>query len=268
MPAAEFSAARALHWLERLAQAAGPRPGGAAPSLADTLRDALAEALAGSSLEPFAEPLPTSAGTPEAPPAQVLGARLPGREAGPPWLVCAPVYHGNGATPWRSNAHGSGPALLLALLEALASAQPPEDVLCVLLPAGGDPSDQPGAEAWAAKELLALRGVIAVWQVGGAGMALDPDLRSLVHPQARLLAHELFMLGTALGHTAFARGAQTAYPGPHVPFLERGLPAVPLCASNDPLAGGEDDRPGTCAASSLQAVGETLLRFLRGERVV
>lgn len=263
MPLVEFSAERALIWLERLSHATAPH-GGGAPPLAGALAEGLGEALQGSGGQPFTEPL--AAG--QEGPAQMLGARLAGREAGPPWLVCAPLYFADAPPPWRPNAHGSGAALLLALLEALATAQPPEDVLCVWLPAGADATEQPGAEAWAAKELLALRGVIPVWQVAGPGMALDLDLRSLVHPQARELAHDLFSLGAALGHPAFARGAQTAFPGPHVPFLERGLPAVPVCASNDPAAGSEDDRLETCAASSLKAVGETVLRFLRGERVV
>lgn len=267
MGPADFSALRALHWLQRLSHAASPRRTGP-PPLAAALAASLAEVLQGSEVQLFAEPLPVDPAGALGADTRVLGARLRGRKPGPPWLLCAPVYLASGTASWRPNAHGSGAAVLLALLEALISTTVPQDILCAFLPAGAEPTDQPGAEAWATKDLLALRGVIAVWQVAGPGMALDPDLRSLVHPQARPLAHELFRLGVALGYTAFARGAQTAYPGPHVPFQERGLPAVPLCANSDPFAGSEDDRLDACAASSLKAVGDTLLRFLRGERLV
>jgi hypothetical protein len=186
-------------------------------------------------------------------------------------VLCAPWYAPlrPGDPPWRPNAHGSGAALLLSLLEALAAAPPAEDVLGLFFPAGADPAlPGPAALAWAARELLPLRAVLAVWQVAGPGLALELDVRSLGQPEARLLAHELFLLGRTLGYRAFAGGVQSAYPGLHVPFLERGLPALPLCGSSDLLAGSPDDVPAHCSAEGLQAVGDTLRRFLQGERAV
>ena len=249
-----FSSRRALEWLQNLSRAAGTGKAMVEADLA-TLATLLAHA--------GAEPVDDADAA--------MGARVRGRETGPPWLVCAPAVRApaESAARWRPNAHGSGAAVLLTLLEALTDAPPAQDVLCLLFPATlDDPEGLEAGNAWAARDLLPLQGVVAVWQVAAPGLALDLDLRSLVHPQARALKHELFSLGQALGHEAFARGVQTAFPGPHVPFLERGLAAVPLCANADLAAGSEDDQLADCSAESLQAVGETLLRFLRGERVV
>jgi hypothetical protein len=265
MPPASFSAARALEHLRALARrAAEPRPHS---DPADPL--GLRAALAATGAAPLED----------APPGAALGARVRGREPGPPWLLCSPCTLPSRPhdPPWRPNAHGSGPALLLTLLECMVAAAPARDVLCVLFAGGAGPAEAgTEAETWAealsdasaAGEPPPLQGVLAVWQVAAPGAALDLDLRSLGHPGARAIAHELFTLGRALGHTAFARGIQTAFPGLHVPFLERGLPAVPLCASTDLLAGSDDDRLEHCSAESLGGIGDTLVRFLRGERLV
>jgi len=265
------SGTRAQHWLERLMHRA---------TAADMYREAASDALGlrDALRATGAEPLP-DAGTAS----DVPGARLHGRESGPPWPLCTlcpdpPTADERGVAPWRPNAHGSGTAVLLAVLEALAAgppqALPAEDVLCLLFPVSRSATPAPGADAppavqaWAARELLPLRGVLAGWQVAGAGLTLDLDVRSLGSPAARALTDELFTLGRALGYDPFARGIQTAFPGPHVPFLERGLPAVPLCGHTDLLAGSAEDRLDTCDATSLHAVSDTLVRFLRGERVV
>ncbi len=257
MPPTPFSGERALHRLRELAQRA------ALAAQRPTARDALGlgAALAATGVEPL---VPQAAGVPG-----LFGARVPGREAGPPWLLCTHHPTAAGLLGWRPNAHGSGPALLLTLLECLHAAPPAQDVLCLLFPLPpAQDGPGPAAEAWAARGLLPLRGVLAVWQVAAPGLALELDVRSLTLPAARALTLELFGLGRALGHAAFARGTQTAFPGLHVPFLERGLPAVPLCAATDLAAGTPDDTLAGCAAQSLAAVGDTLLRFLRGERVV
>ena len=257
MPLTPFSGERALQRLHELAQRAAARR--AAGRSADPL--GMGAALAATGAQALA---PEAAGAPG-----LLGARVPGREAGPPWLLCTHHRTTAGLRDWRPNAHGSGTALLLTLLDCLRPAPPAQDVLCLSFPlAPQEPLPGRAAEAWAARGLLPLRGVLAVWQVAAPGLALELDLRSLSLPAARALTLELFGLGRALGHAAFARGTQLAFPGLHVPFLERGLPALALCAATDLAAGSPDDTLAGCAADSLAAVGETLLRFLRGERVV
>jgi hypothetical protein len=266
MPSTAFAGGRALELLRALAQRAAVARDAAALG-PDALGLVAALRASGAELLDAAASGPSLA----APLAAPLAAQVRGREPGPPWLLCTPCYvpAAPGDPPWRPNAHGSGAALLLALLECLATGAPAQDMLCLFFAAPPDSAAPlPAAEAWAARELLPLRGALAVWQVAGPGAALDLDVRSLGHPEARALAHELFLLGRVLGQAPFARGVQTAFPGLHVPLLERGLPALPLCANGDLLAGSEDDTLANASAASLQAIGETLLRFLRGERAV
>jgi len=252
-----FPGERALQRLRELTRRAAARRGSRASG--DPL--GLAAALAATGAEALA---PQAAGAPG-----LLGVRVPGREAGPPWLLCTHHRTAAGLRDWRPNAHGSGTALLLTLLECLRAAPPAQDVLCLSFPlAPQEPLPGRAAEAWAARGLLPLRGVLAVWQVAAPGLALELDVRSLTVPAAQALTLELFALGRALGHAAFTRGTQLAFPGLHVPFLERGLPALPLCAATDPAAGSPDDTLAHCAADSLAEVGATLLRYLQGERVV
>lgn len=264
--AADFSGDRALGHLRKLAAAANSAP----ETSPDGTRSAdplhLEAALRATGADTKAEPLPDAPLLPG--PLSLRSARIPGRFSGPPWVLCTPsAVPGLPDAPWYPNADGSGVALLLALLECLAAAPPEHDVLALLLPTSL-PHDEglAAAEAWASRPLLPLRGVFAVWQVAAPGMLLDLDVRTLGQPAARAHLEELFLLGRALGLAAFAGGAQTAFPGPHVPFLERGLPAVPLCAASDLLAGSADDTLAHCDATSLHAVGAALVRFLRGER--
>jgi hypothetical protein len=269
MPAPAFSGDRALALLAELtrrAAAAARQPG--AP---DPLR--LREALAATGAA-----LPGHGAAAEA----SLLARVEGRESGPPWLLCAPVppLAAPALPPWRPNAHVSGLAVLLGVLECLASsaasAGPQHDVLALLLPlrptgsAGpaGDDAGRAAAQTWAAREVLRLRGALVVWRVAAAGPPLELDVRALADPRGRALGLEVFALGRALGHAAFAGGAQHAFPGAHEPLLERGVPTLPLCAYSDAAAGSDADVLDACSAQALHGVGDVLLRFLRGERVV
>jgi hypothetical protein len=274
MPASKesaFSGERALHWLRVLTERAALSAHRSTDDATAELTALLARAAPGAEAlrVPLTVPLAEAAHGAETA-LTAPGARVAGREAGAPWLVCAPLLLGGpGAPPWRPAADGSGLAVLLTLLECLVYAPPSHDVLALALPLSGARDDGlAAAEAYAARPLLALRGVLAVWRVGVPGLPLDVDARCLLLPSARALADALFRLGRTLGYPVWSGGAQSAFPGPHVPFLERGIPALPLCANADADAGIAADTLARCDAAVLQGAGDPLLRLLRGEQAV
>jgi hypothetical protein len=249
----------------------------------------LADALASHGEAPFTQDIPlppelTRLGTPARPVNR--GCWFRGRGDSAPLVLgadyrlpCPAPSPGTGgeATRWGANADGSALALVLALMEALDSAALPQDVQVLLF---GHPPASPmvrtdfaGPRAFA-ESLGALpggerpSGVIVIGQVGAPGLTLDLDMRTFATPGGRALADELFLLGRALAAPPFTGGAEILFPGAHVPFLERGIPAVCLSDDKDLLAGTEADTLAHCSPEALEAVGAVLCRFLLGERAV
>lgn len=166
-----------------------------------------------------------------------------------------------------ANDGASGVAVLLEVAEALGSWDPGIGVDIVFF----DGEDY-GVEGDHAHYLLGSRhfaatmgayrprGVLLLDMVG------DGELRILKEGNSARAAPELTALVFAVAESLGARGF-VAEPGipvydDHVPFLERGIPAVDLIDFDYPAWHTLDDLPERCAPESLEVVARVVLHVL------
>jgi len=78
---------------------------------------------------------------------------------------------------------------------------------------------------------------------------------------------EIWSLGTELGYDQFKMVLGTSMYDDHVPFIEKGIPAIDIIDFEYPGPGNaywhtHNDTPDKCSPESLGAVGNTLLTWL------
>jgi hypothetical protein len=167
-----------------------------------------------------------------------------------------------------ANDGASGVAVLLALADRLAEDPPSMGVDLLLFDA-----EDYGREGDLDHYLIGSRRFVAdhpdyrprafilVDMVG------DKDLRIPLELYGRRAAPELtklvFERAMAMGLPAFDPVPGAAVYDDHVPFLERGIPAVNLIDFEYPYWHTLEDLPERCSADSLEQVGSLLLALLR-----
>ena len=107
--------------------------------------------------------------------------------------------------------------------------------------------------------------VILVDMVGDAQLELKIDPVS--YQSAPRLIEEIWAVGKKAGFDQFKYTFGSGMYDDHVPFIEKGIPAIDIIDFEYPDAGNgywhtHDDTPDKCSPESLEAVGETLLEWL------
>jgi len=107
--------------------------------------------------------------------------------------------------------------------------------------------------------------VILVDMVGDADLQLKVDPVS--YRAAPRLIEEIWTLGTQLGYDQFQFVAGASMYDDHVPFIEKGIPAIDIIDFEYPGPGNaywhtHEDTPDKCSPESLEVVGNTLLSWL------
>ncbi len=168
----------------------------------------------------------------------------------------------------------SGLAVLLELAPLLARQLPPEVGFTIVL-FDGEELGRPGMGGYCAGSLAlaeAMRGgafadlqraefAIVLDMVGERGLELELEPYSL--KQAEPLARALWSTGAELGYAAFVdRVHQNAVFDDHVPLARAGVPSILLIDHDYAPWHTHADTIDKLSPESLEAVGETLRRFL------
>lgn len=161
-----------------------------------------------------------------------------------------------------ANDGASGVAVLLEIARVLPAGAPVELAFV-------DAEDQGRLPGWdwilgsraLAESIPAPRALILLDMIGDADLNIHPEKNS--DPR---LTEEIWQTAAALGYGDFFP-TQSKYRviDDHVPFLERGVPAVDLIDLDYPYWHTLADTPDKVSAHSLQVVGETLLAWLRSQ---
>lgn len=166
-----------------------------------------------------------------------------------------------------ANDGGSGVAVLLHLIELMGRTPPPQgvDLLFFDLEDSGRPSE-PGTYCLGSRHLARTwedfgsplaggtpRGLVLLDMVGGRDLHIPMERYSLARAPAWTRA--VFARAAALGLDAFDPRPGRAIVDDHLPFLERGIPAVDLIDFDFAAWHTAGDTPEACSAASLGQVG-------------
>ncbi|NQV14725.1 M28 family peptidase [bacterium] len=107
--------------------------------------------------------------------------------------------------------------------------------------------------------------VILLDMVGDAELTIKVDPVS--YRSAPRLIEEIWLLGAEIGYDQFQLQVGSSMYDDHVPFIEKGIPAIDIIDFEYPGADNKywhthDDTPDHCSPESLDAVGNTLLSWL------
>ncbi|MBD3162671.1 MAG: M28 family peptidase [Candidatus Eisenbacteria bacterium] len=168
-----------------------------------------------------------------------------------------------------ANDGASGVAVLLALAERFATAPPPVAVEIALFD-GEDQGSHGSPESWClgSREHVrrrvgtAPRIAIIVDIVGGEDLRICREEYSETY--APWLNDLIFARAQALGLQAFEDRVCYSVYDDHVPFLERGVPAVDLVDMHFPQWHTHEDVPGSCSPESLGQIGTLLVDLVYG----
>jgi Zn-dependent M28 family amino/carboxypeptidase len=107
--------------------------------------------------------------------------------------------------------------------------------------------------------------VILLDMVGDAELNLKVDPVS--YQSAPRVIEEIWQLGMELGYEAFKLEFGNAMYDDHVPFIEKGIPAIDIIDFEYPGVDNHfwhthNDTPDKCSPESLEIVGNTVLSWL------
>ena len=173
-----------------------------------------------------------------------------------------------------ANDGASGVAVLLHLMETLGTNPPPQGVDFLFF--DGEDSGlagDPGGFCLGSRPLAATcrdfgnplsegtpRGLIVLDMVGQKNLQIPIEAYSLVN--APEWTEAVFDRAGQLGLAAFVPQRGPAVYDDHVPFLEKGIPAVDLIDFNFPQWHTTGDTPEICSAVSLAEVGRLMLALI------
>ena len=186
-----------------------------------------------------------------------------------PWADQDPLVSNRSRPIIGANDGASGVAVLLALAEVLGKQPPPVPVELAFFDgedqgrAGDDGAYLLGSREHARTLRPPLpRAVVVIDIVGGKSLHICREATS--EQYAGWLNELLFGRARDLGLSGFEDRVCYAVLDDHVPFLERGIPAVDLVDMHFPQWHTVDDVPRACAPESLGQVGRLLVDFLYG----
>lgn len=173
-----------------------------------------------------------------------------------------------------ANDGGSGTAVLLHLIEILGGRAPAVGVDLIFFDAeDSGRSGSPGSYCIGSRRLAATlgefssplpaeppRGLILLDMIGERNLRIPQEQYSLRYAPEWM--EEIWSRAERLGLPAFVREPGHAVIDDHVPFLEKGIPAVDLIDFDFPEWHTAADTPEICSAESLQQVGDLLLDLL------
>jgi Zn-dependent M28 family amino/carboxypeptidase len=169
-----------------------------------------------------------------------------------------------------ANDGASGVAVLLEIARALKAQTPPRPVLLVFFDAedSGTASAPPpyygfclgSAHLAANMGSLRIDKLIVVDMIGDADLAIPKEGNS--RTAAPELLNHVYRTAGRLGHAAFMDTPGPTMVDDHVPFIDRGIPAIDLIDFSYPYWHTVSDVPAHCSADSLRQVGDTLLEVI------
>ncbi|MBW3662220.1 MAG: M28 family peptidase [Actinobacteria bacterium] len=247
----EFDTRLAVGFAERLVAATGPRPAGSAGDIA--ARELLALTWATTGWHVVAEPFPLPQGGESA---NLVAWRGDDPRGGPHIVVGGHIDTVAGSPGANDNASGIG--VLVALADELRD----EDVGPLVLVAFGAEEKQPstprehhiGSKAYAAGYADRVTAMLSVDMIGHG----SPTCLCWYRDGPATLAQELAGLADDGFHVE-ARGDISD----HVPFAERGVPAVLLWTGRSPGYHGPGDTVELLRPGDIERTGELVLRWLR-----
>lgn len=160
-----------------------------------------------------------------------------------------------------ANDGASGVAVLLGLARSLPDDIPPTWLVFFDAEDNGDIPGWDwllGSRAFVAQNPIKPRAVIVIDMIG------DRDLNVYMEQNSTAsLRNEIWQAADALGYEKeFIPQVKYSMLDDHTPFLQAGIPAVDIIDFDYPYWHTTQDTPDKVSAESLQAVGETLLRWL------
>lgn len=173
-----------------------------------------------------------------------------------------------------ANDGGSGTAVLLHLIELLGQDPPAVGVDLLFFDAedsgrSGSPNEYcigsgKLAATWGSFSsplpAEAPRGLILLDMIGERDLRIPQEMYSQRYAPDWI--EEIWSRAERLGLPAFVRETGRPVIDDHLPFLQRGIPAVDLIDFDFPEWHTTADTPETCSAESLQQVGDLLLDLL------
>ena len=169
-----------------------------------------------------------------------------------------------------ANDGASGVAVLLEIARALKAQTPPRPVLLIFFDAedSGLSSAPPpyygfclGSQYLAANMGGArIDKLILLDMIGDESLAIPKEVNS--QNAAPQLLDAVFGAARRLGHSAFEDRTGPRMVDDHLPFIDRGIPAIDLIDFDYPYWHTTSDVPAHCRADSLRQVGDTLLEVI------
>lgn len=166
-----------------------------------------------------------------------------------------------------ANDGGSGVAVLLEVARLLGRAEPPVGVDIVFFDGEdygkeGIPQDYLLGSTYFADHLKGYRpyAVIIVDMVGERDAAIT--MEGFSRAAANDLLEEIFAIAERLQISTFKREDGISLIDDHLPFIQRGIPAVNLIDFDYPYWHTLDDTPDKCSCESLGDVGRVLMEYL------
>lgn len=173
-----------------------------------------------------------------------------------------------------ANDGGSGVAVLIGIVEALAHKPPPEglgvDVAFFDGEEGfdGDMDEwfygsRDLAERWYRTGVAPPRAGIVVDMVGRRGLAIPREGISSGRPAGRRLLDRIFAIAKAKGYRSFVDRIGPQVLDDHLPFLQRGIPVVDLIDLDDPNWHTHRDTLDQIDPEAMAEVADVVLSWIR-----
>lgn len=166
-----------------------------------------------------------------------------------------------------ANDGGSGVAVLLEIARLLGRADPPIGVDIVFFDGEdygreGIPQDYILGSTYFANHLKGYRpyAVIIVDMVGERDAAIT--MEGFSKAASYVLLEEIFAIAQRIQASTFKLEDGVSLIDDHLPFIQRGIPAVDLIDFDYPYWHTLDDTPDKCSSESLGDVGRVLMEYL------
>ncbi len=170
-----------------------------------------------------------------------------------------------------ANDGASGVAVLLEIARLCHASLPPIGVDIVLFDGEdygreGIPRDYILGSTYFANNLKGYgpSAVIIADMIGERDVVIKPEGYSEAASGA--LNEEIFSIAERLGVAAFSHGSGPSLIDDHLPFIQKGIPAILLIDFDYPPWHTLDDTPDKCSPQSLEAVGTVLVEYLWNKR--
>jgi len=189
-----------------------------------------------------------------------------------PWADSDPDISKRKEPVMGANDGASGVAVLLHIAELLAK-QPTSIGIDIVLFDAEDAGDHRNNRSWAQGSAAfvrehamqyAPRYVILLDMIGDKDLEIPQEYHSLAY--APQIVEKVWNIAAELGIAAFTNKAGPPVYDDHIPFLERGIPAIDIIDFDYEFWHTVQDVPENCSAASLEQVGRVVTTVIYREK--